>query len=73
MFGDPVPQVIFFMIVPAFIGVIQPLKALELLDGIQSLRLRGLVADEIYDNFMRKFEKIDPDDPTKWAREALGD
>jgi hypothetical protein len=47
----PIPQVVFFMLVPAFLDHLSGLKRLELYDGAMSLRLQGAMPEVVYENF----------------------
>jgi hypothetical protein len=71
-YGDPIPQVVFFMIVPPFLGVLDEFKRAELLDGLMQMVAKGVVPHDVYHNFLAEYHRIDPDDPNQWAREALG-
>lgn len=55
--GRPIPQVVFFMLVPAFLEYLDDLKRLELYDGAMSLRLQGAMPEDVFDNFMLFYEQ----------------
>ena len=71
-YGDPIPQVIFFMFVPAFLGILDMSTRIALFDGMQMLFEKGHAHPDIYEDFMREWTHIDPNDPHQWVREALG-
>ena len=73
VYDDPIPQVILFMLVPVYLGVLPGTKRLELYDGLLQLRIEGVVHDDIYDNFMIEYEKAELGGAEQWVKDALPD
>jgi len=69
--GVKSPQETFFMLVAAFLGVLDDFKRFELYDGLIVMRTRNAIHDEIYDNFMLEFERANASQPGDWVRDAL--
>ena len=71
--GDPTPQAVFFMLAPAYLGILEPQKRTELYSGLLRLDLHGEVPHEVFENFVNEMKAADRGGPLDWVKEAIVD